>query len=181
MEAYDERPSRILFSSGYEQQGVWVFGRSPTRRRFRRVQGLGSKCRVCLERITEDGIYEGVVEDVKVFDAYKFSILTRGGATVLKSDPYCFHAETRPGTASKFYELDGFQWTDGEWLKNRKKTNIYESPVNIYEVHAGSWRRYEDFNFYSYKKLAEELITYVSEMGYTHLELMPHNEYPYEG
>lgn len=134
-----------------------------------------------MERITEDGIYEGVVEDVKVFDAYKFSILTRGGATVLKSDPYCFHAETRPGTASKFYELDGFQWTDGEWLKNRKKTNIYESPVNIYEVHAGSWRRYEDFNFYSYKKLAEELIPYVREMGYTHIELMPLNEYPYDG
>jgi 1,4-alpha-glucan branching enzyme len=134
-----------------------------------------------LKKISGGGIFEGTVENVKRFDAYKYSIVTRSGETILKSDPYCFHAETRPGTASKFYELDGYGWNDGEWLEKRKNTCIYESPVNIYEVHAGSWRQYEDYNFFSYRKLAEELIPYVCEMGYTHIELMPLGEYPYDG
>ncbi|MCL2509247.1 MAG: 1,4-alpha-glucan branching protein GlgB [Oscillospiraceae bacterium] len=134
-----------------------------------------------LRKISQDGIWEGHVNGVKRFDVYKFSIKTKSGKTILKSDPYCFHAETRPGTASKFYDLSGYDWQDSGWLARRKNTKIYESPVNIYEVHAGSWMLYDDFNFLSYRALADKLIPYVSEMGYTHIELMPLNEYPYDG
>ncbi|MCR5484670.1 MAG: 1,4-alpha-glucan branching protein GlgB [Clostridiales bacterium] len=134
-----------------------------------------------LEKISDDGIFEGDAENVKVYDAYKFCIKTRKGTEILKCDPYGFHAETRPGTASKYYELGGYEWGDSDWLKERKEKNIYESPVNIYEVHAGSWKKYDDDNFLSYRALADELIPYVLKMGYTHIEFMPLNEYPFDG
>jgi 1,4-alpha-glucan branching enzyme len=99
----------------------------------------------------------------------------------MKSDPYGFHMETRPGTASKFYELDGYAWHDDKWLKDRAAKKIYSSPVSIYELHAGSWKQYDDGNFLSYRALADELVPYVKDMGYTHVEFMPLSEYPFDG
>lgn len=133
------------------------------------------------ERITGGGIWEVTVDGVKVYDAYKFCIFTSDGRKLLKSDPYGYHMETRPDNATKYYEFGGYEWTDKKWEENKKRTQLYNKPVNIYEVHFGSWKRYEDGNFYSYRKMAEELIPYVKEMGYTHIEFMPLSEYPFDG
>ncbi len=127
------------------------------------------------------GVWECTVDGVKKYDSYKFVIDTADGRTIYKSDPYAFHTETRPDTASKYYgELD-FDWTDKSWLRKRKKTDIYASPVNIYEVHAGSWQLYDDGNPLPYRELADRLIPYVKEMGYTHIELLPITEHPFDG
>ncbi len=127
------------------------------------------------------GVWECEIENLHRFDAYKFAVRTRDGRELLKSDPYAFHTETRPKNASKLYDLSGYEWHDDEWLCRRKKTRVYDEPVNIYEVHAGSWKQYEDGNFLSYRALADSLIPYVAEMGYTHIELMPLGEYPFDG
>ena len=100
----------------------------------------------------------------------------------MKCDPYGFHMETRPGTATKYYEIDDcYEWHDEKWVEGRNGKNIYESPVNIYEIHAGSWKQYDDGNFYSYRALADSLVPYVKKMGYTHIEFMPLTEYPFDG
>ena len=133
-----------------------------------------------MEKIS-DGIWEAEIPGIQDYPVYKYSIQPRNGAKVIKADPYGFHMETRPGTATKFYDIDQYTWSDDEWLKKRRSTRIYDSPVNIYEVHAGSWRLYEDGNPYSYEKLADELIPYVKDMGYTHIEFMPLAEHPFDG
>ena len=128
-----------------------------------------------------DGVWECTLEGVKHFDAYKFLFRTADGRTYYKADPYAFHAQTRPETASKYYESLDFKWTDKKWLSKRKSRSIYESPVNIYEVHAGSWQEHDDGNPLNYRELADRLIPYVKDMGYTHIELLPITEYPFDG
>lgn len=115
------------------------------------------------------------------FDSYKFCIISADGKQVYKSDPYAFHYEIAPGNASKYYDISGFEWKDQVWFRRKKAKQHYNQPVNIYEIHPGSWRRYRDGNVFSYDKLADELIPYVKDMGYTHIELMPVTEYPYDG
>ncbi|MGN0572831.1 MAG: 1,4-alpha-glucan branching protein GlgB [Acutalibacteraceae bacterium] len=127
------------------------------------------------------GVWECTVDGVKQYDSYKFLIYSADGRQLFKSDPYAFHAETRPGTASKYYESLDFDWNDGAWLRKRKKKDIYSSPVNIYEVHAGSWQTYDDGNPLPYRELADRLVPYAKEMGYTHIELMPVMEHPFDG
>ena len=127
------------------------------------------------------GVWECFVDGVNRYDAYKYYFRTADGREFYKSDPFAFHCETRPGTASKYYgELD-FDWSDKGWLRKRKKADIYSSPMNIYEVHAGSWQLYDDGNPISYRDLADRLIPYVKDMGYTHIELLPVMEYPFDG
>ena len=134
-----------------------------------------------LSRINEQGLWEGHFEGFKEFDAYKYLIIAQDGRKLMKCDPYAFHAETRPGTASKIYELGSFEWTDGAWMKKRRRKNIYASPMNIYELHVGSWQRYADGNTLSYRELADRLVPYVVDMGYTHVELLPIMEHPFDG
>ena len=126
-------------------------------------------------------VWECYVEGLENFDTYKFYFETHDGRAFYKSDPYAFHTETRPLTGSKIYDIGNFEWTDKKWLRKRKKTDIYSSPVNIYEVHAGSWQLYEDGNLLNYRDLADRLIPYVKEMGYTHIELLPVMEHPFDG
>ena len=127
------------------------------------------------------GVWECSVDGVNRYDAYKYYFRTADGREFYKSDPFAFHCETRPGTASKYYgELD-FDWSDKGWLRKRKKADIYSSPMKIYEVHAGSWQLYDDGNPLSYRDLADRLIPYVKDMGYTHIELLPVMEYPFDG
>ncbi len=128
-----------------------------------------------------DGIWEGYIDfEMKQYDQYKFFIVGMDGVGNFKSDPYAFHSETRPGTASKYYEYNAFGWTDSNWKQKQEVTSHIDSPVNIYEIHAASWRRYSDGESFDYKKLKEELIPYIKEMGYTHIEFLPLTEYPYD-
>lgn len=127
------------------------------------------------------GVWELFMTDVEEYFAYKYSIEFQNKRVVMKSDPYGVHMETRPGTATKYLELDGYKWNDGAWYKKKAAQNIYKSPVNIYEVNIGSWRKYADGSYFSYVKFAEEIIPYVKKMGYTHIEFMPLAEYPYDG
>ncbi len=128
-----------------------------------------------------DGIWETEIFGIAPFTSYKYAIKGQNGNITLKSDPYARHFETAPNNASKVYPEQNYKWKDSAWQKNKNKTNIYESPVNIYEVNAESWRKYSDGNCYDYVKLAEELSSYVKEMGYTHVEFMPLTEYPFSG
>ena len=125
-----------------------------------------------------DGFWECFVPSLKRYDIYKFAVTAQSGETVLKADPYAFHAETRPGTASKLYDLGGYRWGDDEWRASRAKAPLDRSPLNIYEVHLGSWRRHENGDFYDYRTLARELADHVLDLGYNCVELMPVTEYP---
>ncbi len=129
----------------------------------------------------DDAVWEGYTDFVfQPFELYKFYVKTAQGKDTYKSDPFARHCETRPGTASRWYELD-YQWHDEDWLQRKCDSPHYEQPVNIYEVHAGSWRKYADGSVFSYDKLGDELIPYVKDMGFTHIEFMPLTEYPYDG
>ncbi len=125
-------------------------------------------------------IWECFIPNVAIYDAYKYYIEKQDGSFCYKSDPYAYHMETRPGTAGKVYDIDGFKWTDGRYRSTVSRRNIMKNPLNIYEVHLGSWKQTDDGEFLSYNRLAEQLIPYVKEMGYTHIELMPVSEYPYD-
>ena len=127
---------------------------------------------------SEHGLWERFIPGLKQFDAYKYAVTSAQGKTVLKADPYAFHAETRPGTASKLYDLPDYRWGDGAWRAGRASAPIDRSPLNIYEVHLGSWRRRENGDFYDYRSLARELADYVLNLGYNCVELMPVTEYP---
>lgn len=132
-----------------------------------------------LEKISEQGVWSLFVKGAMLGDRYKFVILTRQGQLIEKSDPYGFYAELPPSNCSIVCSLD-FHWNDNVW-QNKQLDHIKAQPINIYEFHMGSWKRKDDGSFYTYRELAELLIPYVKEMGYTHIEMMPILEYPYEG
>lgn len=131
-----------------------------------------------MQRISNSGVYETFISDLREFDAYKFAINHRNNV-VLKADPYAFHSETPPNTASKLYKLDGYKWKDASFIE--KRSTPFNQPVNIYEVNLASWKKHDDGNYYSYSDLKNELVPYVKEMGYTHVEFMPVSEYPFDG
>lgn len=131
-----------------------------------------------MKKINDRGIYEIQVPGVSEFDAYKYVIVTHSGVELWKADPYAKHAETRPLTASKVYTLPEYKWKDKKWMDNR--TVPYHQPMNIYEVHLGSWKHNEEGKELSYRELAHRLVEYVKEMNYTHIELLPVTEYPYD-
>ncbi len=127
------------------------------------------------------GIFEIKIRGVKKFDGYKYAIKTAAGETIYKSDPYALHMETREGTNSKVYPISSIRVDDDEYLKKRLKRDPYRSPMNIYEVHMGSWRVHEDGNPYSYRDFADAIVPYVKKMKYTHVELLGVAEYPFDG
>ncbi|PKM74113.1 MAG: 1,4-alpha-glucan branching protein GlgB [Firmicutes bacterium HGW-Firmicutes-16] len=127
------------------------------------------------------GIWETEITEVPVLSSYKFAVSAKDGQTLWKSDPYGTYSELRPSTASKLYELDGYNWGDDKWLEHRRTHKVYNTPLSIYEIHPGSWKRHEDGEFLSYRELSEELIPYIIELGFTHIELMPVTEFPYDG
>ncbi len=131
--------------------------------------------------LVADGVWQTEIAGIKNYDSYKYAITSPDGKTTLKSDPYARHFETAPNNASKIYADDGYVWGDGEWLTLQSDREIMNSPVNIYEVHLGSWKRFEDGNTYDYVTAAKEIAKYVKKMGYTHIELMPLTEHPFEG
>ncbi len=127
------------------------------------------------------GVWELFIEGITRFCLYKYCIETPWFEKILKSDPYAFHFQTRPDNASVVYDIDNYSWNDKIWLNNRKKSDNIKEPMNIYELHLGSWKRYPDGNFFNYRKIAEELVAYVKEMNYTHVQLMPIAEFPFDG
>ncbi|MBR6729210.1 MAG: 1,4-alpha-glucan branching protein GlgB [Clostridia bacterium] len=134
-----------------------------------------------MARISDGGIWEVSISGLYSYAMYKFSIETKNDEFYLKTDPYGFHFETRPGTAAKLFDISGFRWTDSAYRRSRRMKKPLEAPMNIYEVHAGSWKRYADGTPFDYKKLASELIPYVKQMGFTHIELLPISEFPFDG
>ena len=130
---------------------------------------------------TRGGVWEALLKGVRRFDGYKFRITTADGRVLYKSDPYALHSETHEGTNSKVFPLSAIKVNDEAYREKLKKKNIYASPMNIYEAHIGSWRRYPDGNPYSYRKFADEIVPYLKKMRYTHLELMGAAEYPFDG
>ncbi len=132
------------------------------------------------------GIYELFVPEAKNGQMYKYLIYTPEDEKLYKADPYASMAELRPGTASVIVDVPAYTWSDEKWIKERAQADpYYEQPLSIYEVHPGSWKRHEsgkdEDGFYSYQEFAQELASYVTDMGYTHVELMGISEYPYDG
>lgn len=135
-----------------------------------------------MERIPESGLWTVFVPGAKNGDAYKYEILTSSGQILHKADPYAFWSELRPLSASRVFNLSGYQWGDQEWIEKRCKTeDIFNQPQLIYEVHLGSWKQKEDGSYYTYREMADILVDYVAQMGYTHIELMPVCEHPFDG
>lgn len=128
----------------------------------------------------EYGVWEAFSVYAKEGDAYKFCVRRADGSTVYKSDPYGFRTCALPDTSNRVCTLEGFEWSDTAYRRQQAKRHLLDSPMNIYEMHFGSWRRKPDGSCYRYDELADELIPYLLDMGYTHVELMPITEYPYD-
>lgn len=136
-----------------------------------------------MRKFHDQGLWEIFIPHVGQGDVYKYEIKTfNQDAPLKKSDPFAFYSELRPGTASIVHDVTGFEWEDADWVNNRHINQALDKPISIYEVHAGSWRRKvgEHPGFLNYKELAEQLIPYVKELGYTHIEFLPLAEHPYD-
>ena len=135
-----------------------------------------------LERIETSGVWYGFFTDIEEGMLYKYAIEAEDGETYYKADPYAVKSELRPGTASVTKDIsNNYKWGDKAWISARGKNSTLTEPMNIYEIHIGSWKIHDDGSFHTYRELADELVPYVKKMGYTHIELMPITEYPFDG
>ncbi|MDU6598455.1 1,4-alpha-glucan branching protein GlgB [Finegoldia magna] len=133
-----------------------------------------------LRKLQDGEIWEICIRNVKIFDSYKYRIVTQDSEVLYKADPFAFHSELRPKTASKVYDIEGYKWNDQKWLKKRETTDKFNSPMSIYEINLSSWRKHGE-NYLSYVQLSDELVSYLKEMNYTHVEFMPLMEHPFDG
>ena len=185
---------QYLFHRGEYRQAYEYFGAHPTRNStVFRIWAPSAKSVAVVgdfndwtareedycHKITNEGIWEVEIKKIKKGNLYKYQIETSWGEKILKSDPYAFYSELRPQTASIVNGKPKFRWSDKKWLNNREIG--YAKPINIYEVHLGSWKKKEDGTYYNYKEIAELLVEYMLEMNYTHIEIMPITEYPFDG
>ena len=137
-----------------------------------------------MKPVSDGGVYELFVEGARAGQCYKFLIISQDGEALYKADPYANAAQLRPETASVITDLTGFKWTDDKWVENKKKEDHLSSAMSIYECHIGSWRKQKGGTkdgYMNYRDIAHELAEYVSDMGYTHVELMGIAEYPFDG
>ncbi len=139
-----------------------------------------------MKKVGEIGVWETFIPGVKIGDMYKYRIAAMDGRILDKADPYGNWAELRPGTASRTADIENFKWSDTTWMKKRAEFDVHTSPMAIYEVHPGSWRKHpateeDPEGYYNYRELAVELADYVKDMGYTHVELMGIAEHPFDG
>ncbi len=144
---------------------------------FNNWQGLAHK----MECLGSTGVWSIFISNLDIGVLYKYEIEVASGEVLLKADPFAFFTEVRPQTASIVYSLDGYEWGDDQWIKKQEEYSTRSKPMLIYEVHPGSWRRKENNNFYSYRDLADELVPYARDMGFTHIELLPVMEHPFDG
>lgn len=132
-----------------------------------------------MERLWDSGVFAIFIPGVETGACYKFEVKAKGGIVFMKADPYGFGAQLRPETASVIRDLNGFQWQDDKWMRNREAVQSQDEPVNVYEMYLGSFAKPEDGReYYNYRELAPKIIDYVKKMGYTHIELMPIMEHP---
>jgi len=134
-----------------------------------------------MKRIADSEVWELFIPEIGQNQIYKYAIGTSTKDVLMKSDPYAYYSEFRPSTASVIYDLEGYSWSDEAWMAKKKEVSPYDKPLNIYEVHLGSWKRNADGSLLTYKDLAYNLVDYVVDMGYTHIEIMPIMEYPFDG
>lgn len=134
-----------------------------------------------MKKIDDRGIWQIFIAGLNFGDMYKYEIELSENEKIYKADPFAYYAEKRPQTASITYNLNDFSWNDQKWLSNRKKVKPYNRPINIYEVHLASWKKKQGEGNYNYRELGDLLVSHVLEMGYTHIELMPIMEHPYDG
>ncbi|MBQ8003045.1 MAG: 1,4-alpha-glucan branching protein GlgB [Clostridia bacterium] len=134
-----------------------------------------------MTRLGETGIWQAFVPNIKDGAIYKYFVTPEEGEGFYKSDPYAVYAQVRPDNASVTYDLDGYKWKDKAYMEKRGQEAPYSKPMNIYECHLGSWKMHSDGSFYNYREMADELVPYLKDMGYTHLEIMPIMEYPFDG
>ncbi|MGB4691165.1 MAG: 1,4-alpha-glucan branching protein GlgB [Atribacterales bacterium] len=178
--AYERLGAHLIEVGGIK--GVYFSVWAPNARRvsvvgdFNRWDGRIHQMRV----LGSSGIWEIFVPQAEEGAKYKFEIKTQEGNLLLKADPYAFFSELRPATASIVYNLSPFPWKDEEWMEKRKSQNLLSSSWSIYEVHLGSWKRGKDNSFLNYRDLAHQLVAYVKEMGFTHIELLPIAEHPFD-
>ena len=185
---------QYLFHRGEYRQAYEYFGAHPTRNStVFRIWAPSAKSVAVVgdfndwiareedycHKITNEGIWEVEIKKIKKGNLYKYQIETSWGEKILKSDPYAFYSELRPQTASIVSGNPKFRWADKKWLNSREIG--YAKPINIYEVHLGSWKKKENGTYYNYKEIAELLVEYMLEMNYTHIEIMPISEYPFDG
>ncbi len=165
-----------------DDQDGWVFRVWAPHARSVRVVGNFNKWDTEAPPMTDigNGVWEGFVPGLEVYEDYKYYIERPDGTCTFRGDPYAFHWGTRPSTSSKVYDLDGFQWTDGRYRANRARRSAMLSPMNIYEMHLGSWKMHDDGNPFTYEETARDLAVYLKDMGYTHVELLPVSEFPYD-
>jgi 1,4-alpha-glucan branching enzyme len=133
-----------------------------------------------LNQISRSGVWTGFIQGTDTDVRYKYAIQTTSGETILKADPFAFYAEVRPDTASKTFKLDQYHWNDHKWMKQRERQDSFHRPMAIYECHLGSWKKKQDGSLLTYRELADELVGYVAENHFTHIELMPIMEHPYD-
>ena len=134
-----------------------------------------------MRKIEESGIWELFIPNIQIFDHYQYEIKTPHDTVIQKSDPFGSFFELRPSHNALVYDISNYRWNDGKWLSKRKAKNPLKQPLNIYEIHLGSWQHGEDGRFLSYNEVADRLIPYIKDMGYTHVELLPIEEHPYDG
>jgi 1,4-alpha-glucan branching enzyme len=133
-----------------------------------------------MKRINNSGVWVSFIEGIEPGELYKYEIHTHTNEVILKADPYAFYSEKRPRTASVLHFLNGYQWNDQKWMQAREKSDVYHKPMLIYELHMGTWKKKENDELLTYRELADELIDYVLDSGYTHIELMPIMEHPFD-
>ena len=133
-----------------------------------------------LEKIADTEVWEIFKTGLKQFDTYKYAIDGCDGKLHMKADPYGTHMEVKPSTGSKVFK-SAYKWTDDEWQEKKKQTDVYKSPMNIYEVHFNSWKQCTEGKYFSYPNFAKSIIPYLKEMSYTHIEFMPLAEFPFDG
>lgn len=129
----------------------------------------------------DDEIWVTFIPGLKNGNIYKYRVVGEDWNTVLKADPFAFHAETGPATGSKIWDIEGYEWTDSDYMEKRRGKDSVHAPMSIYEMHMGSWRKKDGEVFPNYRRVADELVEYLKYMHYTHVELLPITEYPYDG
>ena len=174
---HDKMGAHVCISDGKEGANFSVWAPNADRASVVGDFNLWDGNKNPMQHLGDSGIWSLFIPGVAIGDTYKFEIRTRGNDSFLKSDPLAFQSELRPKSASVVCKLDGYTWQDGSWLEKRDSGDWLRKPVSIYEVHLGSWRRKGD-QFLTYRELAESLIPYIKEMGFTHVEILPVAEHP---